>query len=348
MTGFPRWPDDITAPRLSQCLSLRYPDIDISHCEILQIIYGTATKVQLRLTYRSNSTATPLPETLWLKAGLEQHSPQNASLYALETAFYRDIAPDLKALCPVAYFAETDGSQSLLLMEDLLQRGIRFSDASRPLSVEQAKAVLVQLATLHARYWHSESLGMYSWLPEGSSLRDSGAIHFLFDDANWPRMMALPRNLALPNALKDRESMRSKMMALLEVLASNAHCLIHGDAHAGNLGFDAQDRALLFDWQTVMKGYWVHDVAHFMISALSIDDRRRYEKELLQYYLQCLARHGIAAPDWEPAWAAYRRHALYSYSWMLCPPEWQPDEICRLCAQRAEAAIIDLDTLALW
>jgi hypothetical protein len=50
----------------------------------------------------------------------------------------------------------------------------------------------------------------------------------------------------------------------------------------------------------------------------------------------------------QTAWDEYRRHALYAFCWFPCNPEWQPEEVAATNAERAIAAIIDLDSLACW
>ncbi len=50
----------------------------------------------------------------------------------------------------------------------------------------------------------------------------------------------------------------------------------------------------------------------------------------------------------DAAWREYSRHTAYTFHWMLCQPEWQPEAVCLANSERAFAAIRDHDSLAAW
>lgn len=47
-------------------------------------------------------------------------------------------------------------------------------------------------------------------------------------------------------------------------------------------------------WQSPRRGHHMHDVSYLVTTALSIDDRRTHEEDLLRYYLECLKVEGVA------------------------------------------------------
>ena len=106
-------------------------------------------------------------------------------------------------------------------------------------------------------------------------------------------------------------------------------------------------RASFLDWQAVMTGFWAHDVSYFLTAAMTIDERRRHERELINHYVAELNRAG-GTLDEATAWWEYRRHALYTFCWFPCYPEWLPEEVSANNTERAVAAMVDLDTLACW
>lgn len=90
----------------------------------------------------------------------------------------------------------------------------------------------------------------------------------------------------------------------------------------------------LTDWQATMAGGWAYDVAYLVGSACEPEDRRAWERELLEHYLRALAASGGAAPPFEEAWLRYRQMLFYPYSaWAFTigrawfQPRMQPDEI---------------------
>src|SRR5205807_4643220 len=86
-----------------------------------------------------------------------------------------------------------------------------------------------------------------------------------------------------------------------------------GDAHVGNLYLDDAGRPSFVDWQLVQRGPWYLDVGYHMASALTIEDRRRSEQDLVHHYLGRLAAGGVEAPSWDEAWLGVRRGILYGF-----------------------------------
>ncbi len=93
-----------------------------------------------------------------------------------------------------------------------------------------------------------------------------------------------------------------------------------------------------------MLGNWAHDVTYLIVSALPIEQRAMFERDLLVHYLEELKAYGIDAPDFETAWRAYREHVMYGFMWIVCPPENQPEDVIVETAHRFAAGAADLDT----
>jgi aminoglycoside phosphotransferase (APT) family kinase protein len=94
--------------------------------------------------------------------------------------------------------------------------------------------------------------------------------------------------------------------------------VIHGDAHVGNIFLDGDGRPALLDWQLVQRGPWYLDVGYHVASALTVDDRRRHEDDLVRHYLDRLAAGGVDTPTWDDAWRGIRRGMLHGfYLWSI-------------------------------
>ena len=108
----------------------------------------------------------------------------------------------------------------------------------------------------------------------------------------------------------------------------------------------------LCDWQCVAKGHWSRDVAYLLATALTVNDRRAWERELLAYYLDELGRLTGAHFDAAEAWDKYREqmlHALWMWTITLCHspllPAMQSRETSTTMIVRIATAMADLDTL---
>src|ERR1035437_3368689 len=89
--------------------------------------------------------------------------------------------------------------------------------------------------------------------------------------------------------------------------------LVHGDYRLDNMLFGASDaprRFVAVDWQTVSWGPVMTDVAYFLGSSLSVEDRRENEHALVREYHEALHAHGVRDFDWEDCWSGYRRETF--------------------------------------
>jgi aminoglycoside phosphotransferase (APT) family kinase protein len=342
--------DEVTPEVLDLVLSAKYPGVSVEAAEFSLASQGSTSRARVALTYRPSDAAASMPSTMWLKSSFSDFTEMLAGwqLLEMEARFYQ-MADSIEVRAPKAFGAlfDSDG-QSLLLLEDLTLTGTTFNDALTPLSFEAARSVVDELARFHASLWGSPRFaGDLAWLHstvEGALAEFNR--NFLVD--LLPELVEGPRRELLSGPLLDLEAMATAWVNLQEVTAESPQTLLHYDAHVGNTFFDSQGRGGLLDWQCLRRGHWSADVNYFITSALTVEDRRSWEEDLLRRYLEQLAAHGIDAPGFDEAWTQYRRQPLYGLViWMLSPPEQQPEDICRACSSRFAAAVLDHQTLEL-
>jgi Ser/Thr protein kinase RdoA (MazF antagonist) len=99
--------------------------------------------------------------------------------------------------------------------------------------------------------------------------------------------------------------------ALQELWRRGPQTIIHGDPHIGNLFVDG-GRAGFLDWGIVNVNTAMRDVSYFLTMAMSIEDRRAYERDLLRHYLDLRRAAGAAELTFDEAWSAHRLHAAYT------------------------------------
>jgi len=351
----PAWlplvPEDVTAEWLSQALSGRYPGTRVESLDVTDILWGTGTKMMATAGYNDAGRTHGLPERLCIKAGLAEHRALVKFCYQTEARFFAELAPRLSLGLPHVLFAGSNGDQGMVVMEDLRAAGAHTCRVQDPLTREQAAAFLNDLAALHARWWDSPALadeGELGWLMRHDPLPDEAWGDFgrgQLRPETWAHYMSLPRALAVPAACRNRETIHAAMQALRRFGEEGPRCVVHGDAHLGNMYITREGRPGFLDWQTARRGHWAHDVTYFYVSALDPLDRRAWEKELIAGYLAMLARHGVADPPSETeAWQAIRAHIVYGlFYWMVNPVEWQAEENNAATAPRFAWAAVDLD-----
>jgi hypothetical protein len=311
--SLPLTADGVTATWLSEGLRTRYPGVVITQAEPVQLIDGTATKVLLRLAYGPHTPREGLPDQMCVKGGFGAHREYlgGMGLYSGEVRFYNEIAPLYELTRPASYLGltQTEPVQGIVAMEDLEARGVTFARATRPLSVQLARAGLDALAALHGQSWEDDrprQLGVEPLLPASTEpiLRD-----FL---TALPERFAAPRGFAAPVVLHDPDRLRAAFTAYRAEAQRGVVCVVHGDAHIGNAYVEPDGHVGFVDWQTVAVGPWVHDVNYFLVSALDVPDRRAHERDLLGHYLKTLATFGVSVPGLDEAWTG----ALPANGWI--------------------------------
>jgi aminoglycoside phosphotransferase (APT) family kinase protein len=130
------------------------------------------------------------------------------------------------------------------------------------------------------------------------------------------------------------------------------HCLIHCDVHLKNWFVTKDNEMGLSDWQIVSAGHWSRDVVYTMTTALTIEDRRRWEKDLIRFYLDEMESMGVPRISEDDAWLNLRQQlmtALAFWTITLRPaegmPDMQPERTTHEFLRRLYAAIDDHNAL---
>ena len=280
------------------------------------------------------------------------HAPD--AMYRNEVRFYRDVRPELSIEAPCAFASIYDDEDRTfgILMEDLSLRSAIFPNATMELDVERVRRLLATLASLHGTFWESPRLDMeLRWV----ATPQSGGMYPVFQALGRD----IIRNQLERNAFKvdliaplgrSLDQLWEALWKLQEHLDSSPRTLLHGDPHIGNTYLLPDGGAGFLDWQLMVKGRWAHDVTYVMVTGLSTEDRRSYERELLAFYLDELRSHGVVStPTFDEAWEDYRRTVAWGLviGWLITPPENYGEHITAANIERLVQAAADLETFEL-
>jgi len=338
--------EDVTREWLEAALRSDRPGLRLDSAAVVDVMPGTSTKIRVRLETRPEDR---LPSTLIVKGGFEAHSPAMAPMYHTEMRYYRDVQGRVPIPSPACFFAGADPSshQSIVILEDLTARNVRFCDALEPESAESVAKRLTVMARYHAATWNSTQFakgGVFDWVSgrhEGWSVVYQD--HYL-EPARWEHYMSLPRAAVVAPRLRDREWMRSALRRLGRQHALASDCLCHGDTHLGNLYVDPDGTPGFFDPQ-VARCPALFEVTYHIVGALAVAERRRHEQSLLRHYLEELQRFGIDAPQPDAAWLSYRSEIAYGlFIFLINETRFQTEAINTAYTTRFGAAAIDHGT----
>jgi hypothetical protein len=275
-------------------------------------------------------------------------------LYANEVDFYNRLRSELDIEAPrsLGGVCDVTSARFYLLLEDLSLRGARFPNATVKVTVDEVRAILEQLGRLHAHFWNSPrlktSLNWYQSHVAGP-LHDFIAVAAPQTVAAELEANAMKRQLVADLGMT-ADRLWVGMCAVQRHQARLPQTILHGDCHIGNTYLLPQGSAGLLDWQLTVRGAWAHDVNYLIITALSTEERRMHERELLRDYCEALRRCGVSNPPRsEEAWREYRRAVVWSFylGWLTTPIANYGEAINVANLQRLSAAFADLETARL-
>ena len=304
---------------LSRALAPLSQGVRVRGFELLERHSGTTSRARIALDYAERGGAPCVPDTLFVKvapAAVAQRMFVAATgIGRNEVRFYLDVRPDLPVRAPQVFAAQcgAGGRRFALLLEDLTAAGARFTAVGDRATLEDARAVVVELAALHSAFWESPRFGRdLSWLPCYENRRR---------DMRWERFVT-GRMLAravrrfapdFPPELSQLGELCIRHRDGLESLwARGARTLVHGDCHIGNLFFSERGVGFL-DWQVCARAPGVRDVSYFLCNSFPSELRARHERDLIALYLERLGQRGVAAPGFEEAWTQHRLFAVYTW-----------------------------------
>jgi hypothetical protein len=349
--------EEITPEWLTAVLGADVPGAKVVSHRLGEEDEGTSSRRHIRLTWNDEGIAAALPSSVFSKSTMTLESRYLLGMnggIAAEAVFYNTVLPTLGVRAPEALFAayDPDNFNSIIVMRDLAGQ-VQFGSHELDLNLKQAKSQLRLLATLHARYYESPELE--TTLSEFNTWENYFAV--TVDAAGFgpacERGFIEAREVIPPALFTRADEIWPATLASVEAHSSLPRTLIHSDVHLKNWYIDSDGEMGLNDWQCSCKGNWGRDLAYAVSTALTPENRRQWERELVAYYVSQLQAAGIDGVDFDLAWKLYRQNLFSALAWWTGtlgqPPEapkMQPPATSREFIRRITAAIDDLDALA--
>ena len=137
----------------------------------------------------------------------------------------------------------------------------------------------------------------------------------------------------------------------MAALRAGPRTFTHGDYRLDNLFFGDgdEDGVTIIDWQVSGLSCGLYDLGYFLAGNLTIPDRRRIERDVVEEYHEILCRSGATGFPFDECWRSYRQNTLAGLltSVIVCGGLDLDDDRARRLAEiglkRSLAAIEDLD-----
>lgn len=332
---------DLSAEWATSALQERYPGVEVTNLELGRIIRGTGSKAQLLLSYNGKGEDYGLPPSMYAKGGFDWHKAAIKESYQAEARFFAEWAPEMRANIPKGYYGGWNDDNGVALMEDLSLRNATFSSGEvTPLDVDTVRKVIGVLTDMHASYWEN---------PRIMSLRSLGfrvgsKFMWMLEPDYYAGVLKEPRGAGQPAMFHDPARVHEGLKANWKQADTGPQTFCHGDPHQGNLFFEPDGTPGYLDFQAYVHCSGLHDLNYLVVGSLSPEDRRQFDRELLDIYLEELRARGV--PNlWsrEEAWDRFRRHTMHGMLWCMSPVEMQPAEVCEVHGWRFGTAAADYD-----
>ncbi|AII10913.1 aminoglycoside phosphotransferase family protein [Rhodococcus opacus] len=319
---------------------------------------GTSSRRALRIQYNRAGEDADLPTRVFTKSAKSLRSRLTlgpGGKIDNEIGFYLSVRPKLDIEAPRAWYAahHRPSGRALIVLDDVAaQRDADFYDPFHHVNREQAESMVRLMAGYHGPMWNNPTLNRqeFPWLRSTFEYQTglNQAIPFEQNSANGIARAAS----VIPDELlgRDQELWNAHMRAI-EISSKETPTMLHWDMHIGNWYAIGSEMGLS-DWGMV-KGQWAGDVSYALSSALTVEDRRAWEEDLIKLYVAELANHGGPLLDFDKAWLAYRQQMLHAfYFWVYTigagalQPNMQPDDISLVNIERMASAVADLKSVA--
>jgi len=344
----------VTLPWLTAILCKDHPDAEVVAVEVDGGGAGSSVRRRIRVAYNEAGERAGLPERFFAKATPTLLTRLSSAMAASKEArFFTQVRPELPIEAPIHHYSAFDrnSGRSFHLFEDLVATSQAvFCDNRTPISRAQAEDIVDLLAGVHSRFHGSPRLAAdLRWLPPFEAFLRTGerdGIRIGHDQAMRVAEPVIPTDVT---ARKDE--IWPMAMVGLAVHDEEPRTLLHSDVHLGNWYVTGAGRMGLCDWALVCSGHWSRDFAYAMSTTLEIADRRAWESDLLERYLERMQEFAGVRIDRHIAWTRYRQQtfaALLMWTPTLrhppTMPDMQPEPMSLEMIRRITAAISDLES----
>jgi aminoglycoside phosphotransferase (APT) family kinase protein len=351
--------DAITPAWWTAVLCGEFPGAEVTAHNVVSLSKGTHQRHRFALTYNEAGRLAGLPTALFTKSlptlVTRMLGGYNGTSRA-EGRFYSEIRPGLELETPMGYHAafERDSLAGINVLEDIVvTKQATFCDHRTPVTRQMAEEMVDLLALLHGHRYDDPRLdGEFCWV---ANFADWFRIGSRKMRTEYYTQRALARAVdVIPGDIQHRrQDIWPATTAAAAIHQTGPRCLLHSDVHIGNWYRTGSGRMGLCDWQCLTQGHWSRDVSYMLSTALTVEDRRAWERGLLERYLGALGRRAGVDIPFDEAWADYRRqmlHALWMWTITLCHspflPAMQSEEIAMTMIARIATAMSDLDSVA--
>jgi thiamine kinase-like enzyme len=316
---FPRTIDEITPEWLTQALresgAVRASRVEsFSHTPL----EGGVSSEVLRLKLEYDSKEENAPDFVVAKLALVDDERRKIvderGIYESEVNVYREIGAQGSVQLPDVYFAQYDGHTGYLCLIVQYLGGLRVVDPVSSMLLPDAVACVEYLARLHSTWWAESRMNSFRWLLDLSDEKTAKQRELWYAEV-VEQYLAIAGDYLPPGVEQLLRELDSNVASIHSELGTEPTTLNHGDFRATNLFFDdsktGSERIVAVDWGAVRRSRPGTDLATFLLSNFTLEDRRQHEKQLVGLYYDNLVSEGVTGYAFDELLSDIRRGLLY-------------------------------------
>lgn len=296
-----------------------YPDARVTDVVAESLSTGGAWCDIRRLVLRYEHPAEGLPASLIAKAprnGPARPAGSALGLFDREMRFYTELAADVPLRLPRCFHpGDGDLGNEPILLEDLTSWSA--GNQLTGLTLEQTRALLGDLAGMHAQFWNSPRLAGMEWLLRIDSPAHIAVMEQMAGAGVEPMRERFESTIGADAMSRGFEVCRRFGDVLRAIGQSEPKTLVHEDFRLDNILFGPAGERLVLDWQVPSYARAVHDVAYLLTGSLQADLLSEHWETLLRHYHDRLVDGGVSDYPWDELLAQYRQNVLYSFIFPL-------------------------------
>ena len=346
MLAIPTAVNELNNEFLDRMIRHRIDDCEIVSFDADTIFDGKSRASDLVRIEVTHSELNCDPSSLIIKFPRPGSTMGIPGIYRREADIFKILQQDDDLAVPEMYGYEVgdDPNQVVIALEEITDS--HTVSPTEGCSVEESTEVLRNIARIHSRFWNDSRVP-----PMGTS----AAVVERFNEVSKRGWNPLVERYGSSTgaALAQFEWVRDNPRTWLEHRGSSPQTLAHGDFQPENilLTTDPLRRNVIIDWQLAGAGPGICDVAIFIVSSLTVEERRNHEDALLRAYHEVLTADGTFDYPFDEMFYDYRAanvtvmfKALLKSGWTVeAQPRADVNELADAIFERALAAAEDLN-----
>ena len=307
---------DITPEWMTAILRARGLDVDVASVTPERGAEGSGVNgITERLLITYDRAAEGAPASLVVKLPSTSAAIKGVAIrqrfYHNEVYFYDDISDKITVNIPRYYYGGIDDEREnyALLLEDMAPAVV--GDDISGCTKEEALLAVLELPKLHAPWWENPALDSFDWLPVGEP--NLAVADARFANEVLPGVMQNYGDALSPTVRGIIERYCSNFTETILKMTTSPRTLTHSDYRLVNMlyGGPPDARAVtVLDWQRVAIARGPIDIAFFAVLSLPTEDRRAWQRELVERYHDALMAEGVKDYSLEECWRDYRLCAI--------------------------------------